>query len=265
MTRLSDELLLAYVDGQLDKPQASAVSQLVRDDYDVSQRVKRFQHTQSRLMDGFSAILRTHQAQPIERAVDLAELPARDGFIAKNFMSLAAAAIAVVIAVGYASLGPEEPVPSLKSAERLDTPSATIWQTEVATLHSFLSRDTLAGPDLTPANRDVVAMQLGRFIRRTKPITPPDFTKHGLKLTRAQVLNFQGQRFMQLAYMGAEDQPVALYIMAGGADARMSEMARGDVKTVSWTADGASFVLAGFLPADSVRALAVVAQNQIDG
>lgn len=32
MIDLSDELLMAYVDGQLDKPQADVVNRLLRDD-----------------------------------------------------------------------------------------------------------------------------------------------------------------------------------------------------------------------------------------
>ncbi len=264
MTRLSDELLLAYVDGQLDRPQAGAVAQLARDDYDIASRVKRLQDTQGRLMENFGAILRTHQAQPLDTAIRLDDAPAERGLFGFGLMPVIAAAIAVVVAIAYFSTGGEEPTPSMKVAERLsDAPAASNWQTDVAGLHSFISRDTLSSSEQSQANRDVVAIQLSRFVRRTKPITPPDFSKHGLTLSRGQVLNYQGKRFMQLAYVGKEEQPVALYVMAGGADARMTDVVRGEVKTVSWASGGASFVLAGFLPQDSIRALAVVAQNQI--
>ncbi len=264
MTRLSDELLLAYVDGQLDRPQAGAVAQLARDDYDIASRVKRLQDTQGRLMENFSAILRTHQAQQLDTVIRLDEAPEPRGFFGIGIMPIIAAALAALAAIGYFSLGADETSPSLKVSERLsDIPAASNWQTDVAGLHSFISRDTLSAPEQSQANRDLIAIQLSRFVRRAKPITPPDFSRHGLTLSRGQVLNYQGKRFMQLAYIGKEEQPVALYIMAGGADARMTDLAKADVKTVSWTSGGASFVLAGFLPQDSIRALAVVAQNQI--
>ncbi|MDZ4790900.1 MAG: hypothetical protein SGJ17_06765 [Hyphomicrobiales bacterium] len=264
MTRLSDELLLAYVDGQLDRPQAGAVAQLARDDYDIASRVKRLQETQGRLMESFSAILRTHQAQPLNTVIRLDDAPESHGFFGLNIMHIIAAALAAILAIGYFSMGGEDSAPSLKVAERLsDAPAASTWQSEVANLHSFISRDTLSSPEQGQTNRDVIAVQLSRFVRRAKPVALPDFSKHGLTLNRGQVMNYQGQRFMQLAYIGKEEQPVALYIMAGGADARMADLAKSDVRTVSWASGGVSFVLAGFLPQDAIRALAVVAQNQI--
>ncbi|MDX2263955.1 MAG: hypothetical protein NW215_03165 [Hyphomicrobiales bacterium] len=262
MTRLSDELLLAYVDGQLDKPQAGAVAQLARDDYDIAARVKRLQETQSRFSETFSAILRTHEAQPFDAAIRLDEPPARVFRLTGAPFAAIFASVAALVVVGYATLGPSEPTPSLKLAERIaDAPGASPWQSEVATLHSFLSRDTLTAGE--GPGRDVIAIQLSQFIPRASALTPPDFTKHGLTLARSQVLNYQGARFMQLAYSGAEEQPVALYVMAGGTDARLTDLARGEVRTVGWSAGGVSYVLAGFLPQDAMRALAVAAQNQL--
>ena len=43
---LSDQLLLAYVDGQLDKPQAAVVSGIMRDDRELAYRISRLQETQ---------------------------------------------------------------------------------------------------------------------------------------------------------------------------------------------------------------------------
>src|SRR5262245_61127222 len=58
MIDLSDELLMAYVDGQLDKPQAEVVNRLLRDDRDLAYRVSKLQQTQAQLLDTFGALLR---------------------------------------------------------------------------------------------------------------------------------------------------------------------------------------------------------------
>ena len=55
---LSDQLLLAYVDGQLDRPQAAIVAQLLRDDQAVARRVTRFQQTQTQFLDTCGALRR---------------------------------------------------------------------------------------------------------------------------------------------------------------------------------------------------------------
>jgi anti-sigma factor RsiW len=271
MTQLSDELLLAYVDGQLDAPQAGIVSRLMREDYETAARVRRLQETQAHLLQTFGAILRK-QGEPMEAAIRLQAPPA--GFVWPLSKSLtakiAAGLLGVMAALAYLNWNGSAPEaePSAKAASRL--PGAELaagWQAEVGRLHSFFSRDTLAaGPQgQNQASRELVEMQLGKFIRRPTPIPVPDFSKQGLSLHRSQIMNYAGERFLQIVYLGKEEQPVALYVMPGGPDSPMTDGGHNDARTVGWSAGGVRYVMAGFLPQESVKALAVVAQNQIEG
>ena len=58
MTELSDELLMAYIDGQLDKPQAAVVGHMLARDGDLANRVRRMQESQARFLELFGALLR---------------------------------------------------------------------------------------------------------------------------------------------------------------------------------------------------------------
>ena len=68
MIDLSDDVLMAYVDGQLDKPQAAVVGRLLRDDRDLAYRVSRLQQTQAQLLDTFGALLREGMSASGSRA-----------------------------------------------------------------------------------------------------------------------------------------------------------------------------------------------------
>lgn len=66
MTELSDELLVAYVDGQLDRPQAATLARLLGEDDELVRRVRRLQQTQARLMDSFAAMQRNMDCSGFE-------------------------------------------------------------------------------------------------------------------------------------------------------------------------------------------------------
>lgn len=266
MTQLSDELLIAYVDGQLDKPQAAAVGRLAREDGEIAARVARLQHTQTRLVENFRALLGSSPLDWSDIAVDTGDGGHEPhGLISRNtFMAGAAAIIGVGLITGLAFMDGSKTTESTKVTERLSMLEAVSgWQADVAKLHSFFSRDTLAAAAQGKPSRELVSMQLAEFVRASKPLIAPDFSRHGLTLVRAQVLNYHGSRFMQVSYLGKEEQPVALYVMAGGAEKPVQDGGYENVRTVAWEAGGASFVLAGHLPQDAMRALAVVAQNQM--
>ena len=58
MTHLSDEFLLAYLDGQLEKGQTAEVSQLAGTNPEVSRRVARLKRTQAQLIETLGGFAR---------------------------------------------------------------------------------------------------------------------------------------------------------------------------------------------------------------
>ena len=64
MTHLSDEFLLAYLDGQLEKRQTAEVTQLTGSNPEVSRRVTRLRRTQTQLIETLGAFAREEIAVP---------------------------------------------------------------------------------------------------------------------------------------------------------------------------------------------------------
>jgi anti-sigma factor RsiW len=115
MTELSDELLVAYVDGQLARKQTRAIDRVLEQDDVLDARVIALKHAHARLEAAFEAILAGEEA---EISTIVAE-PLDDGFwVPWRTFKIAAATAGVLIALALAVLGFGWPlkVPSIGSA-----------------------------------------------------------------------------------------------------------------------------------------------------
>jgi anti-sigma factor RsiW len=257
MMTLSDELLLAYVDGQLDRPQTTVVSQLLRDDQDVAHRVSRLQHTQTQFLDTFGALLREGSSSTAKarQTVRPAAVPHK-GVSGK----VLTAALLVLIGAGLGLTGAYiGGIIKRPTQEIIQLPPSS-WPGDIAEFHSFFAKDGLLVSPESQANPEMVQFQLSQMFGGLKM---PDFKDQELEFLRGQMLSYRGNRVMQIVYAGKREELVALYISAGGLDMAMSPGRFGNVKTVSWTAHERRFVLAGDMPHQALRALAVIAESQL--
>ena len=165
MTHLSDEFLLAYLDGQLEKAQTAEVSQLAGTNPEVSRRVARLRRTQAQLMETLGGFAREEIEVPRSALqLETGDVPARttspvsakavDAGHKKPGPAKQALLVAVVFASGLlggywgASLIPQQaPLPP-KIADRppaaLFTPAT--WSADIAKFHSFFPREMLSAP-----------------------------------------------------------------------------------------------------------------------
>lgn len=262
MTEFSDELLMAYIDGQLDKPQVSVVSRFLAQDEDVARRVRRLQDTQSKFLDLFGGMVRDGASAGAKRReprpaggfrispADLAS--AVSGTVAGLLLVLGAS---VGFTTAYYSGMASEP-----SLAAMHMPAAN-WSQDIAELHGFFNAETLASGRDSQSNPDVVKFQLAKL--GSHPAVLPDFSQHGLRFARAQTLNYQGNKLIQLIYSDKTDPLVAVYVTPGDAEMALSPGRFGDVKTVSWSERGLRFLIAGEMTQEALRALAAVAQAQL--
>lgn len=261
--KLSDELLMAYVDGQLDKPQMSVVGRILHDDPELGERVARFQKSQAYFLDIFGNLVREGMASGPRPRRNKGAKPA--GML--QDMRFTAATIGAMILVLGASAGFTAAYYSgmttggnIITAPMVQLPPAN-WPEDMAEFHAFFTAETVAVSPDSQTNPEVVKFQLADFAHLG---TLPDFSAHGLKFLRGQMLHYRGNKLMQLIYMGKNTALVALYITPGGLDMAMTPGLFGDVKTIGWSANEMRFVLAGDMTLDALRALAAVTQHQFN-
>jgi anti-sigma factor RsiW len=259
MIDLSDELLMAYVDGQLDKPQTTVVSRLLRDDPDLAVRVSRLQQTQAQLLDTFGALLR-EGASASAKARQTKRGKTGSLLFAGDWKAAGVAAALVFIGAGVGLTGAYlNGMMGLQVKEVAQLPP-TSWPGDIAEFHAFFTADAMRVSPESQTNPEMVAFQLSQAF---KGMSLPDFQEQGLALVRGQMLNYRGNTVMQLAYLGRRQPLVALYVSAGGSDMPMSPGRFGDLNTISWSANQRRYVLAANMPHQPLQALAVIANAQL--
>jgi anti-sigma factor RsiW len=264
MTELSDELLIAYVDGQLARKQSSAVDKVIEQDDVIARRVDALKDAHSRLEAAFEAILAGEQAdaetQPVPRGPGL--------FIPRETLvktGLAAAGIAAALVLIVAGYGWPLVMPNLSSGGVAPADPGYVgsvppsWQQEAARAQALLSRDSVEVGLDSQGNRDLIAFQLTRAIG--PGVALPDLTPHGYRFMRAQLLQFAGEPLAQMLYLGSRTVPLALYVGKGEGTQAPSFRRYGGIGGVAWSQDGLSYLLAGDEPeapllrlADAIRA-----------
>ncbi len=297
MSQVSDELLLAYLDGQLDAPQAQSVERMIGANEALRSRFDRLKTTQGYLVQTFETLVRRTREQPrpagdahprkapsqagqagrpreageqrghgedirlSTQGGDAQEKPARRSPRRMLAWAGVLSVVAAVLGYGAGQWMRLNNGPGIeKIAARAPAP-ANRWAEDVATLHSHFTTASVAAEPESQTNQDLVALQISRIVNKSLQV--PDFSDHELTFRRGQVLSYRGSRMMQLSYAGGGSGLVALYVMSGGPSASASVATRGDVATINWSKDGVRYVLAGKLPETDLRALSAVVMSQL--
>jgi anti-sigma factor RsiW len=282
MTHLSDEFLLAYLDGQLEKAQTAEVSQLAGSNPEVSRRVARLKRTQAQLMETLGGFAREEIEVPRNalqldggdaKAKAKAAVPAKAAGAGHNRPGTAGRALLVALVFAAGLLGgygatflmPQQaPLPP-KIADRppaaLFTPAS--WSADIAKFHSFFPKEMLTPHPDAITNPEFIRFQLSKV--SAKALTPPDFTHQGFTLFRGQSLKYNQDNMMQLTYSSKTEPPLTLYVLPadGYSDSAANAQAFGSYRAVSWVSDRVRFLLTAEKNEEDLKVLAVIAQSQM--
>ncbi len=286
MSQVSDELLLAYLDGQLGTPQAQSVERMIGASGELRARVERLKKTQGYLIQTFETLARrTRSASHPQRAGSAQGSRGEAGQRRANDFELSTdgrapagsgprrslmkvllwagmlSVLAAIIGYGAGKWMRLNSAPAVGKIEARAPAPANRWAADVARLHSHFTVASVAADPESQTNRDLVELQLSRILN--KPLPVPSFSDHDLTFRRGQVLSYRGSRMMQLSYAGADSELISLYVMSGGPNADLSVVNQRDVTSVHWSKDGVRYVIAGKIPETGLRALAALAMAQM--
>ncbi len=281
MTHLSDEFLLAYLDGQLEKAQTAEVSQLAGTNPEVSRRVARLKRTQAQLMETLGGFAREEIEVPrgaLELEGGEAKAKAQAAVSAKaadrgHRPGAARRALFVTVVFAGGLLGgycaafymPQQALLPPKIADRppaaLFTPAS--WSADIAKFHSFFPKEMLTPHPDAITNPEFIRFQLSKI--SAKALTPPDFTHQGFTLYRGQSLKYNQDNMMQLTYSSKTEAPLTLYVLPadGYSDSAINAQAFGSYRAVSWVSDRVRFLLTAEKNEEDLKVLAVIAQSQM--
>lgn len=280
MTHLSDELLLAYLDGQLEKGQTAEVSQLAGTNPEVSRRLARLKRTQAQLMETLGGFAREEIEVPRGALVlDSGDskpkgkppVPAsasearRPGFAGRVLLLMVIFAFGAAAGYGATFYAPQQPQSPPKIMDRppaaLFTPAT--WSADIARFHSFFPKELLMSHPDAMTNPEFIRFQLSKV--SAKALTPPDFSHQGYTLYRGQSLKYNQDNMMQLTYTSKTEPPLTLYVLPadGYSDSTINAQTFGSYKAVSWVSDRVRFLLTAEKNEEDLKVLAVIAQSQM--
>jgi anti-sigma factor RsiW len=247
MTELSDDLLVAYVDGQLARKQTHAVEKVLEQDDVIARRVVALKDAHSRLEAAFEAILAGEEAEilatpgPQRRGIFIEWGTAAKVALAGT--GLAAALVLAIAGYGWPLVMPELARHPSGEAFQEYTGSLPSWHEEAARAQALLSRASLEVGLESQGNQDLIAFQLGQAIGPSLKL--PDLQSQGFRFMRAQLLRSGGEPVAQLLYLGTSGAPLALYAKKGeGSDAPQFKPF-GAIGGVAWSEGGIAYLLAG--------------------
>ena len=184
MTELSDELLVAYVDGQLARKQTLAVDKVLEQDDVIARRVAALKDAHGRLEAAFDAILAGEEAdavaQPVPRSGGLF---ISWGALVQGGLVMAGICLALALLVAGFGWAPALPEVSGTSPAADMTHAGSIarsWQEEAARAQALVGRGTLEVGLDSQSNPDLIAFQLARVLG--DDLVLPDLGPHGFAL-----------------------------------------------------------------------------------
>lgn len=286
MTELSDELLVAYVDGQLARDQSRAIKRVLDNDEVAAARVEALRATQRRLEAAFDAMLADEldtltgkpgepKAFPAEPRIQFARRTEPRGrwpvWVASiAFGLLAAGAWApYFVPVGELLPVPDAPKPVAEPVTTAAIPAApevpegpTGWVADMAAGHALLARESLEVSPASQGNAELAYFQLSKAIGGALII--PDLTGEGLDFRRAQLLRLDEEPVAEIAYLPKTGAPLTLYARAGGASETPFTFERTkDTTLVSWDQNGVSLLIAARMPQDRLEPVAASVYDQM--
>jgi len=247
----SDEMLVAFIDGELDAEQSAKIETLIDVDKDVAERFEFLSRSDLPYGDAFAPLLAA--APDAKLATMLAAIPSgqkREPFFGMNRRGFLAAAAACLIAGIAIDRG------IIEVNHRLAKPDeGTEWRAVVAEYLELYTPDTLSAPAGDRAAQSAQLDQVGSKLGIS--LTPETVAVPGADFRRAQVLEYDGKPLAQIAYLDPEDGPMALCIVPsdkGKAEPDM-ERRRG-MNVVYWSNATHAFMLIGHATADRMKEMA---------
>ncbi len=256
VTPVSDESLVAYLDGELPAEERRALDETLGRDPALKARLDRLAAGSPRFREAFDLLLQGAPADRLQALLAKAESAAAAGRAPASRWNRQRAAIAaaIVLFLTGAAVGVGVPL-AVQQIAGPDVEKSHNWRSVVAEYLSLYTRETLAGiPDdqtLRQAELANVGQKLALPLDVGKVVLPD------LALKWAQLFQFDGKPLAQIAYLSPNDGPVAFCIIVNGQkDAPPAFEERQGKGIVFWQKGGRGFMLIGAMPKDQLELLA---------
>jgi len=233
MTDITDEMLTAYLDGELSGDELRKVEEAIETDARLPARIEALDVPRDEIKAAFDDMLLTSPAVP---EIPSAAAPTR------HMAPLAMAASLVLgVAIGAWWFGSQ-------------STGADDWKVAVAQYQVLYVPETLIADAPSQSaieeNLQVLSANLGRDLSNAQDA-------NGLEFRRAQMLGLNGSPLVQMAYVSSDGVPFAICVTeVGGGDQSVQTDVLEGLASAYWTDGGYGFLVIGGNDIDFVNSVA---------
>jgi anti-sigma factor RsiW len=240
-----DQMLVAYVDGELDGESTAEVETRIAADPHVRSDIEMYRATAMLLR---AACGEQHYATAPERRPS--PQPKRSPWTAARGWAIAAS---VVLAAGCFGAG-----------AFWRSWSADPLMDEVAEYHAVISRETTRLAELPPERADDLVSWLGQRLGRH--LVVPDLGDAGLRFAGGRMLVIDGAPVADFLYTRDHAAPVAICVLRGEYERpTLHIVEREGLHLATWSGGGYTYVVVGDLDASAAKHLADIVAFQFAG
>jgi anti-sigma factor RsiW len=241
----SDEILVAYLDNELDRDQREAVDDLIVSNTVVAARLEQFRRGGLPFRDAFDSMLMdapTDRLQAILNSLP-SHTTAHSGMSRRGFLATAASFIVAGVV-----------------ADRLfmtwhDAESEEGWRASVADYMALYTPETLENLSQDPQSHIAQLTSVGAQLGLT--LDPRIVALPGAEFRRAQILDYERMLIGQLTYLDPRHGPLALCITASKEGAvKLSSEERMGLNVVYWSSNQHAFMMIGHNPFEDLQIMA---------
>ncbi|SDT15507.1 Transmembrane transcriptional regulator (anti-sigma factor RsiW) [Pseudomonas asplenii] len=242
----SDELLVAFIDDQLDAEERARVAVAIAENPAVAARIDWLGRSSMPFQQAYDELL---EQAPHSRLADMLETlgaqPARPSMSRRRFLAVAAGFMVAGVAADRLFQVWQAPKEQ----------SEATWRSVVADYMTLYTKQTL---DNLPNDETAQRAQL-RTLDKDLGLTlePDQVLLPGAQLKRAQMLEYDSEPIAQLAYMDTQYGPLALCITRAQKGTRPpTEEVRRGMNVVFWVGQTHAYMLIGRNPAAELHVMA---------
>jgi len=252
---ITDEMLVAYLDGQASAEETAAIEEKLTSDTDISARLALLDAGSRPFREAFDLMLEAAPAKKLQDQLEESRstVPANSSFGGYRGWAMAACLVLAVglgFAVGDRYFQSADPV-----VAKAPAPKAKGWRQVVADYHTLYSKETLEDAGGSAQTQDQRLAAASKLL--SIELKRDQLAVDGLDYKRAQILRFKKKPLAQMAYLYDGETPVAFCILPSGKPAHgPKQEVRNGMQVVHWIKGGFGFMLIGKVPADGLNKIA---------
>lgn len=256
-SNISDEMLLAYIDGVLAEPERTQLEQLIAASVVLRHRIEVMAGGSRAFAEAYELLLEQAPVAKLrgglENALEAREAALRPEPSGPGWRYALAACLLVATFAGGLLTSHIVDIPGWSTVKPTQT-AAKGWRQAVADYHALYTSETFAGAPDEPlkhiANLRRVSARVGLNVTFDKIVFK------NLQFKGARILNFNGKPLLQLAYLRGS-RPVALCIVKDAKPAQnVQNERRNNLNIAHWRGNGFGFMVIGDVPETELGTLA---------